>query len=63
MIKPKQPDPSQSPANILLAVARATAIKYRRSQVMGLLMIAGVILLVALWRADLHSLFAPGWWR
>ncbi|MBW4026457.1 hypothetical protein [Acidipila rosea] len=35
----------------------------RRRQIAGLLLVAGVILAVALLRADPHVLFAPGWWR
>jgi hypothetical protein len=34
-----------------------------RRQIAGLLIIAGVILVIALLRADLHVLFPPGWWR
>jgi hypothetical protein len=34
-----------------------------RRQVSGLLIIAAVILLIALLRADRHALFPPGWWR
>lgn len=35
----------------------------RKRQVSGLLLIAGVILVVALLRANLHDVFPPGWWR
>jgi len=34
-----------------------------RRQISGLLIIAAIILLVALLRADWHALFPPGWWR
>lgn len=34
-----------------------------RRQMIGLLIIAAVILLIALYRADRHVLFPPGWWR
>jgi hypothetical protein len=34
-----------------------------RRQISGLLIIAGIILLVALLRADWQVLFPPGWWR
>lgn len=35
----------------------------RKRQVYGLLLIAGVILAVALLRANPHDVFPPGWWR
>lgn len=35
----------------------------RKRQVFGLLLIAAAILAVALFRANLHDLFPPGWWR
>jgi hypothetical protein len=35
----------------------------RRRQITGLLIIAAIILLVALYRADLHAIFPPGRWR
>ncbi|HEY0784855.1 MAG TPA: hypothetical protein VGD62_03230 [Acidobacteriaceae bacterium] len=41
----------------------AMAVRYRRSQVLGLLLIAGVILAVTLLRAERGMLFPPGWWR
>jgi hypothetical protein len=34
-----------------------------RRQVAGLLIIAAIILVVALLRADRHLLFPAGWWR
>ena len=34
-----------------------------RRQISGLLIIAAIILLIALLRADRHVLFPPGWWR
>jgi hypothetical protein len=34
-----------------------------RRQIAGLLIIAAVILVIALLRADRHVLFPPGWWR
>jgi hypothetical protein len=33
-----------------------------RRQISGLLIIAAVILIIALCRADLHALFPHGWW-
>ena len=39
------------------------ALAYRRSQVLGLLMVAAVLLAVILARADIRILFSPGWWR
>jgi len=35
----------------------------RKRQTSGLLLIAAAILLVALLRADLHSVFPREWWR
>ena len=35
----------------------------RKRQVYGLLLIAAVILVVALFRANLHIILPPGWWR
>ena len=37
--------------------------EYRRSQVLGLLLVAICLLAAILARADMHVLFAPGWWR
>ena len=34
-----------------------------RRQISGLLIIAAILLIIALCRADLHALFPPGWWR
>jgi hypothetical protein len=35
----------------------------RRNQVLGLVLVALLVLLVALLRADGRALFPPGWWR
>lgn len=35
----------------------------RRRQAIGLLLLAGLILLFALLRAPAHVLFPTGWWR
>jgi hypothetical protein len=35
----------------------------RKRQAFGLLLIAAAILVVALFRANLHNIFPPGWWR
>lgn len=35
----------------------------RRRQISGLLLIAAVLLLIALLRANLHDVFPRGWWR
>ena len=35
----------------------------RRSQLRSLLVIAVVVLLFSLYRAGLHNIFTPGWWR
>ncbi len=45
------------------AASLSTAAQQRRAQVLGLLLIAAAILALTLLRADLHTLFAPGWWR
>ncbi len=34
-----------------------------RRQIAGLLILAAVVLAVCLWRANLHDVFPPGWWR
>ena len=41
----------------------STGDKLFRRQISGLLIVAGIILLIALLRADRHVLFPPGWWR
>ena len=41
----------------------AEATLTRRRQAVGLLLIAGAILLAAVLRAPAHVLFPPGWWR
>jgi hypothetical protein len=35
----------------------------RRSQLRGLLVLAALVLLWILYRADRHALFHAGWWR
>ncbi len=35
----------------------------RRRQALGLLLLAGLILLIAVLRAPAHTLFPLGWWR
>ena len=35
----------------------------RRMQVRGLLLLAVAILLFSVWRAGVHNVFTPGWWR
>jgi hypothetical protein len=35
----------------------------RKRQVSGLLLIAAIILIIALCRADPHTIFPTGWWR
>lgn len=35
----------------------------RRRQVRGLLLLALAALAFSVWRAALHGLFGPGWWR
>lgn len=37
--------------------------RLRRRQILGILLLAAVILLVTLLRADWHAIFPPGWWR
>jgi hypothetical protein len=36
---------------------------YRRRQVIGLLLIAGVLLAIAMLRAPQHTVFPAGWWH
>ena len=50
-----RPDSAQGPGDMDSA--------YRRAQVFGLLLIAAGLLAAILARADMHVLFAPGWWR
>jgi hypothetical protein len=35
----------------------------RRRQALGLLLIGGIVLGLALYRAPAHLVFPPGWWR
>jgi hypothetical protein len=37
--------------------------RFQRTQILGLILLALLILLIAFLRADKHALFAPGWWR
>jgi hypothetical protein len=37
--------------------------RLKRRQVAGLLVIAALIAIFALWRAAPHSVFPAGWWR
>jgi hypothetical protein len=37
--------------------------RLRRRQVTGLLVIAALIAIFALWRAAPHTVFPTGWWR
>ncbi len=37
--------------------------RLRRQQAIGILLVAALILLIALLRADRGMLFPPGWWR
>jgi hypothetical protein len=37
--------------------------RLKRRQINGLLILAAVIALFALWRATPHSVFSAGWWR
>jgi hypothetical protein len=37
--------------------------RIQRKQILGLILIALLLLLLAFLRADKHALFAPGWWR
>lgn len=52
-----RPDPGARPA------ARTGISPVQRSQVRGLILLAVLLVLAALLRADKHALFAPGWWR
>jgi hypothetical protein len=37
--------------------------RLRRQQVIGILLVAAVILVFTLLRADWHNIFPRGWWR
>ncbi|HTW49264.1 MAG TPA: hypothetical protein VMD92_15025 [Acidobacteriaceae bacterium] len=37
--------------------------RLRRRQILGILLIAAVLLLIAFLRADRHAIFPHGWWR
>lgn len=37
--------------------------RFQRSQIIGLILLAMLLILVAFLRADKHAFFAPGWWR
>jgi hypothetical protein len=37
--------------------------RLRRRKLMGILLVAALILLFSLVRADWHAIFPPGWWR
>lgn len=37
--------------------------RFQRQQILGLVLLALLLLLIAFLRADKHALFAPGWWR
>jgi hypothetical protein len=41
----------------------SNAHQYRKSQIIGLLIIAGVILGIALFRAPAGTVFPHGWWH
>ena len=43
--------------------SRKTPSRIQRMQILGLILIALLLLLLAFLRADKHALFAPGWWR
>ena len=51
------------PADDQKADQEAARTRERRSQVRGLLVLAALVLLWVLWRANLHAIFHPGWWR
>lgn len=50
-IHPGSQPPSRNPSRFL------------RTQILGLILLALIIMLIAFLRADKHALFAPGWWR
>lgn len=37
--------------------------RLQRMQILGLVLIALLLVVLAFLRADKHALFAPGWWR
>lgn len=42
---------------------RGPSLLLRRRQTIGILLIAAVLLLVTLFRAEWRGIFPPGWWR
>ena len=63
MIKPEASRPAPSAAARRAAETRDVTARYRRAQAYGLLLIAGVILAVVVYRAAPYTLFPPGWWH
>jgi hypothetical protein len=53
-----RPGSSRKPEEVDAALKRE-----RRSQLRGLLVLAGVVLAWVLYRADRHAIFHAGWWR
>lgn len=45
------------------SAAKPAPTRIQRMQIMGLILIALLLILIAFLRADKHALFAPGWWR
>ena len=37
--------------------------RFQRTQILGLILLALLLVLLAFLRADKHAFFAPGWWR
>ena len=56
-------DPASDRANTRLRTRAGEAALTRRRQALGLLLLAGLILLIAVLRAPAHTLFPTGWWR
>ncbi len=63
MARPPDRAPTKDPASLRIPVRAAEASLTRRRQALGLLLLAGLILLVAVLRAPAHTLFPAGWWR
>ena len=63
MIKPDLFVRDATAAEVRTARSASIQARYRKSQVFGLLLLAGIILAAVLYRADPLTLFPPGWWR
>lgn len=51
------------PRPVLRSIPQRLQDRVRRQQIIGILLVAVAILVIALLRADWHNLFPTGWWR